>query len=82
MPIAIYGPPSSGKKSLMDIFNKGNEEKVQSYPIRFKRHDAFYLGKQFQKPFIRLEASGKSYFKPLDNSRIVHISIDDLAMLP
>lgn len=82
IPIAIYGPPSSGKKSIIDIFNKKNKDSIDSHSVRFKKFDPYFIIKQIQKPFIKLNTPSKLLYKPFDISKRIHISIDDLSMTP
>lgn len=80
--IAIYGAPCSGKRSIIDAFNKSHQDKVDSYQIRFKNHDPYFISKQIIKSFAKFEGFKKSYLKPFDISKQVHISIEDVAMTP
>jgi hypothetical protein len=82
MPMAIYGPQASGKKSILDIYNKKNEDSIESYSVRFKKHDPYFISKQLQKPFIKFFGFNKKTFKPIDISKKIHISIEDVSMGP
>lgn len=82
IPIAIYGPQGSGKKCIIDIFNKKNKENVDTYSIRYKKYDPYFISKQIQKPFNKLQRTIKFVYRPFDISKRIHISIDDVSMTP
>lgn len=82
LPIALYGPQASGKKSIIDVFNKSNEESVECHSIRFKKYNPYFISKQLVRPFNKFNCLGKVILKPYNISKRVHISIDDVAMTP
>jgi hypothetical protein len=82
VPFFVYGPGNSGKKAVVEIFNKGKEDKIRNYSIRFKKHDPYHIATQLLKPFTRFEAPGGCWMKALDSTKQLHVTIDDVAMVP
>lgn len=80
--MAIYGPPSSGKKSIIDIFNKLNQQSIDTFSVRFKKQDPFYISQQIQKPFTKFLCMNKTFFRPNDISKRIHVTVDDVSMTP
>lgn len=64
VPLALYGPQASGKKSTIDVFNNSYENGIEGYTVRFKKHDPYFIGKQMQKPFNKFQSPGKTILKP------------------
>lgn len=80
--VALCGPPGSGKKSIVELFNKNNQDKYESYSLRTKWYDPYFISTQISKPFGKISYGNKIYYKPTEISKAIHISIEDVSMIP
>ena len=67
--VAICGPPGSGKKSIVELFSKNNQDKYESFSLRSKWYDPYFIASQIPKKFVRLSYGKKTCFKPSDISK-------------
>lgn len=78
----MHGPPGSGKKSIIELFNKNNYEKYDTYCLRAKWYDPYFVSKQIHTPFAKVQQGKRAIYRPTNISKELHVTIDDVSLTP
>jgi hypothetical protein len=78
----LYGQGSTGKKSIVELYGKNNQEKEEVHCMRLKRHNQYYIGKQIIRPFEKYQGLKGGFMKPSDNYKKLHLVIEDVNFTP